>query len=181
MGVLVAGLGTMLAFVFLPAVFRGSSYVLLVELVLWPSSIATWLTVIVVFAWKRKWPIAVAALAFPVSVGTAAAFEVSPYPAAFSAVRWVEFAAGRSSYDAIVASHSGHPRLVRVSYRDTSRWCCSTQTFEEIWFDESDQLGSKDASVRDQVFWRMHPSVLGHTGYAVRSPGGHYYFVEFWY
>ncbi|HTR85941.1 MAG TPA: hypothetical protein VMI56_15780 [Reyranella sp.] len=70
----------------------------------------------------------------------------------------LEFSIAKSRYDREVAQipEGEGPRalLVKDRYRGGAPWAISE--LEETWFDESDQLGSTDASVRDRRFLQLH-------------------------
>ncbi|WP_425067423.1 hypothetical protein [Reyranella sp.] len=156
---------------------------LLFFLVLVPISVIGWSVVVLRRLWFRQWTAALASSAFLAFVAL-----VIISPATFAGpmtrlVHKIEFLTMRSAYDAKVAAtpNTGTPRFIKVSDLDTSVWCCSTQTFEEIWFDESDTLGSPDRALTDRFLWLSHPSYPGHSSYSIRSLGDHYYLVDTWY
>ena len=148
-----------------------------------PITAIVWLGNIITLDWRKNWG---AALFSILIVALIAAFITwnSPIQTEMrSAIQNFEFQFNRASYETIIARtpKSAEPQFVRVSVRDTSAFCCSTQTFEEIWFDERDLLGSGDPVARDKVFWSAHPQDIGHARYSVRALGNHYYFVDIWY
>lgn len=124
-------------------------------------------------AWKRQWMAVLYCLLLPAYAAAFWSNGGDTQRFLLPTIQKLEFAARKNRFDEITANE----HLIRVSYLDTSIWCCSTQTFEEIWFDRSNRLGSADPAVRDDVFWPSHPALLGHTQYLVRPLGGHYYVV----
>jgi hypothetical protein len=142
-----------------------------------------WIIAAVVFALHRRWMALAYSLICPALVALTFTMGFTGVQTMLPLVQRVEFAARKPSYEALVEKtpKSREPRLMRVSYLDTSVWCCSGQTFEEIWFDESDSLGKPESSERDKAFWSSHPAYLGHTWYSVRSLGDHYYFLDISY
>lgn len=156
---------------------------LLFLLVLMPISVIGWNVVVLRHLWFRQWTSALASSAFLAFVAVAIISPATVGRPMTGLVQNVEFLTMRSLYDQKVAAtpNTGTPRLIKVFDRGTSLWCCSTQTFEEIWFDESDALGRPDRAVTDRVFWPSHPSYLGHSSYSIRSLGDHYYLVESWF
>lgn len=184
---LIASVGTIVATccVFMIAYAMRPQLVLdlLFFLVLMPIATVGWSVVVLRRLWFRQWTAALVSSAFLVFVALVAISPATFGKPMTGLVHRAEFLAMRSGYDAKVAAmpNTGKPRFIRVSDRDTSVWCCSTQTFEEIWFDESDALGSSDRAVTDRFFWLSHPSYLGHSSYSIRSLGDHYYLVDSWY
>ena len=148
---------------------------LLFLFVLMPIAIISWSAIVLRRLWLGQWSAALFASAFLAFVALAIISPAAVGRPMIELIQKVEFLAMRSSYDAKIAAtpNTGMPRLMKVADRDTSLWCCSTQTFKEIWFDESDALGSPDRTVTDRV--------LGHSSYSIRSLGEHYYFVDSWY
>jgi hypothetical protein len=142
-----------------------------------------WLVAVVVLALSRKWRAALLALspvllllAWSTLPGVPSAISA---PLAEGAVR-LEFAMSRSSYDTLVAStpKGEAPRFIRVSQREVDDL---NPHFEEIWFDEADELGSPDRSVSSARFEKSHPRHPDQTrrsSYMIRSLGDHYYFID---
>ena len=95
-------------------------------------------------------------------------------------VQQIEFEVMRPSFGRVVAEtpSSETPRPIRLSFRDVSPFCCGGSIIEEIWFDETDRLGSPDRSISDSAFRPWHSYLQGRTSYFVRPLGGHYYFIE---
>lgn len=150
-------------------------------LVLLPAAVIGWSLAVLRHLWFRQWTSALISSAFPAFIALAI---VSPGTFArpmIGLVHKVEFLTMRSAYDAKVATapNTGTPRLIKVSDRDTSAWCCGTQTFEEIWFDESDTLGNPDRKVTDRFLSLSDPS--GASSYSIDPLGDHYYLVSRWY
>lgn len=186
-GVLVAVAGTLLflaALLVIPAFLRPAPLLfVVVAFYLVPSVTIGWLIAVVVLALSRNWRAALMALS-PILL--VLAWSMSPRvmraisdPLTEGAVR-LEFAVHRSSYDDLVAQtpKGEAPRLIRVSQREVDDF---RPHFEEIWFDEADQLGSADSSVRGARFDTSHPRPPEQTrpsSYAIRALGGHYYFID---
>lgn len=184
--VFLLSIGTIVLFILLfltSAFFRPAIGLNLAIVLLFPIFLIGWVFAACVLAVGRRGRAALFALAFPLCVASCFTFGFSPYSLMLPTVQRVEFEASRASYDAIVANaaNTSMPRFVRVAQLDTSTLCCSTQTFEEIWFDESDSLKTLSPSERDKAFWSSHPALLGHTQYSVRALGKHYYFLDIWY
>ena len=148
---------------------------LLFFFVLVPISVIGWSAVVLRRLWLRQWSAALFSSAFLAFAALAIIAPTTIGRPMIGLVQKVEFLTMRSVYNAKVATipNAGTPRLIKVANRDTSLWCCSTQTFEEVWFDESDALGNPDRTVTDRV--------LGHPSYSIHSLGDHYYFVDSWY
>jgi hypothetical protein len=140
-----------------------------------------WLLTACLLAWSRQWrPALLAAIFFivPTVRSTTPSWGVD-YVLAEAAQR-LEFAFHRSSYDGlVVGTPKGEaPRYVRVSRRQTDDW---KPRVEEIWFDEADELGSADDSVRRARFEASHPKPSDERRpplYVIRPLGGHYYFID---
>jgi hypothetical protein len=149
-----------------------------------PLSTLLWTAATGTLAFEKKWLAALLACAYPMLVASKFIFDVSPYPP----IQRMEFELNRSSYDALVARipTSFSPRTVRVSFRETTGFCCGGQIFEEIWFDESNQLRDRDPPDQHHIFWAPdptmswmpHPSRSSCWDYYVRALGSSYYFVE---
>lgn len=185
---LIASVGTIVVTCCVFMIFYAMRPLLVLDLlfyfVLMPIAVIGWTMVMLRRLWVRQWSAALVSSAFLAFV---AAVIVSP--ATFGGtmiglVHKAEFLTMRSVYDAKVAAtlNTGTPRFIKVSHRDTSFWCCAgLQTFEQVYFDESDTLGSADRSVTDRFFSVSNPSDPGQTSYSIRSLGDHYYLVDSWY
>jgi hypothetical protein len=140
-----------------------------------------WLITACVLASSRQWRPALLAAVFvivPVVRSVTPSGELT-FALAEAAQR-LEFAIHRSSYDEFVArTPKGEaPRFILVFKREVDDW---KPRFEEIWFDEADELGSTDDLSRRARFEASHPGSPDQRRppiYLVRALGGHYYFVD---
>lgn len=66
------------------------------------------------------------------------------------------------------------PRLLRVKDHYSGMWPLSQGQLEEVWFDESDELGSHDLVVRANLLHKLHPNVPPDR-HSILSLGDHYY------
>lgn len=70
---------------------------------------------------------------------------------------------------------------MRVSQREVAD---TPSRYEEIWFDEADELGNPESSVRHARLERSHlqrPDQGKPTYYMLRPLDGHYYFIDVTY
>jgi hypothetical protein len=135
----------------------------------------------VVLAWDRKWwaALAAAVLMLALVLGAGGPIHQEIYRSFVVGAQQLEFLAQRTSYDAVVARtpKAETPPLFRVSSREV---CCSWIAREEIWFDESDALGSTDDAVRRGrlSFHPQRPDQRRPLSYLINPLGGHYYLIE---
>jgi hypothetical protein len=144
-----------------------------------------WLVTACRLSLSRQWRPALLAALFFVVPAALSSVPLGEIEYAFrEAAQRLEFTIHRSSYDDLVATtpKGDAPRFIRVSQRkidDDIR-----PHFEEIWFDEADELGSADDSIRHARFEASHPKRPDQTRppfYAIRPLGGHYYFIDVQY
>lgn len=93
----------------------------------------------------------------------------------------LEFSIAKPQYDREVAQmpKEGGLRALRVKdrYHGGAPWAVGD--VEEIWFDETDQLGAADTSVRDRRFHQLSPEARLFYIVESRAMGGHYYLVMY--
>jgi hypothetical protein len=182
--VLIAGAGTfvlLIPLLMIPAFARPAPLLFdLFAFCLVPTVTIAWLMTAFGLAWNRKWRAALIATILFLVVATGANWSSAiGRPLAEGAV-WLEFVIHRASYDDLVskAPKSDAPRLIRVSQREIDDF---RPHFEEIWFDEADELGSADILVRRarvDASHRRHLDQTRHPSYGIRPLGAHYYFVD---
>jgi hypothetical protein len=151
-----------------------------------PFLALAWLMTVCLLAVSRQWRPALLAALFFIGPAAVAIMPLGPIEYTLrKAAQRLEFAIHRSSYDDLVTrTPKGEaPRLILVSQRDVDDIDMKSR-FEEIWFDEADELGSADSSIRDARFQASHPKRPDQwkpTYYAIQPLGGHYYFIDVTY